>query len=98
MTLKMQSHLTVKVSFIKTMSVGDNNKIGKVEYIDIQNVFFMPHHAGRCTNVIQSHYCRTTVPTIILGHTNVAIRMVKAQGCPGLVAKARKRWPMGQSC
>jgi hypothetical protein len=37
------------------------------------------------------------VPTIILGHscTNVATRMVEAQGCPGLLPKAGERWPMG---
>jgi hypothetical protein len=37
------------------------NKIGKVyslEYIDIQKVFFIPHHIGHCwTSVIQGHCC-----------------------------------------
>jgi hypothetical protein len=39
------------------------------------------------------------VLTITLGHsyTNVATRMVEAQGCPGLVAKVGERWLVGQS-
>jgi hypothetical protein len=39
------------------------------------------------------------VPAMTLGHfcTNIATRMMEAQACTGLVAKAREGWPVGQS-
>jgi hypothetical protein len=71
-------------------------KIGNLysfEDTDIPKVLFTPHHLGFVTlgsEVIAVKHC---VLRMTLGHCIiVATRMVEAQGCPGLVAKARKRW------
>jgi hypothetical protein len=54
----------------------------------------MPHHIGHCCiNVIQGHCYTTAFQWPYINHpcSNVATRMVEAQGYPGLVAKAGER-------
>jgi hypothetical protein len=85
-------------------STNNNNKIGTVyclEHTDISKVVFTPHHVGHwyCNVFIVTILAQQCVPRMFSGHScaNVATRMVKAQGCPGLVSKAGESWPVGQS-
>jgi hypothetical protein len=76
---------------------GILKKIGKMYFFraqcDIRKAFLTLHNVGHCcTNVTQVTVAQPCVPKMTSGHfcTDVATRMVDAQECAGLVAKAEQ--------
>jgi hypothetical protein len=59
------------------------HKIGKaysLEYTDIRQMFFTPHHVGHCCTKVTQRIVVQRFPTMTSGHscTNVAPRIVEA--------------------
>jgi hypothetical protein len=54
---KCPGHITVNACQNAVFSLNTIGKVYSLEYTDIQNVFFTPHHVGCCTILIRGQCC-----------------------------------------
>jgi hypothetical protein len=68
-------------------------------YSCVPQVFFPPHHTYVTVTLrSKATLAKTRVPNVTLGRCyTVSTKMVETNGCPGLVAKAGKKFSVGQS-